>query len=299
LLTLYRMETGRIVVHSGTRDLFRNLAFEEYALNHLVERHSILFLWQTDKAVVIGRFQNAYRECDARLAAGEGVQVGRRLSGGGAVYHDEGNLNYSFLSKKENFDLDADYRVILDSLRDWSIRADLSEKRDILVSERKISGNACCHKKAGSMHHGTLLVNSDLGNLHRYLARPPYSVVDRSIASRPAQVENLSRFNAAITVEKLKERIGAQFIGSRPRPVDAEDLAEGPFFDEYLDRLKSRDWIFGYPEKYAIDLEKTGPAGNGKVRFWIEGLSVSRIESMTGNAEFVPGDFPEWKGWIF
>ncbi|MBN1412693.1 MAG: lipoate--protein ligase family protein [Spirochaetales bacterium] len=286
----------KIVVYGGNRDIYYNLAFEEYALNHLSDHYSMLFLWQTDKAIVIGRFQNPYKECDVEQALENDIRIGRRISGGGAVYHDEGNLNFSFITARQKFDRDRNFSIILNVLKEFSINAVVSGDRDILIEGKKISGNAFCHRKTGSLHHGTLLVRSNLANLQKYLEKPGYSIYDHAVPSRPGVVENLSRLNEGLTIYKIQDAIASEFVSGKFTPVPPESLVDKKLFSDYLVKMKSRTWVYGYPEEFIVDTKDTAEDRDLKLRLWFEGLRVKKIDCLKGDKNSLLPQKLKWQG---
>src|SRR6056297_3762446 len=146
------------IYHSTSFDPWHNLAFEEYLLNQVEENEVILYLWQNDNTGVIGRNQNAWKECRSELLAEEGGKLARRLSGGGAVYHDLGNLNFTFIMDKDNYNLKKQLKVILEAVRDQGIEAEFSGRNDLVVKSKKFSGNAFYFGSETAYHHGTILV---------------------------------------------------------------------------------------------------------------------------------------------
>lgn len=141
---------------------YQNLAVEEYLLFHCDKNECILYLWQNRNSVVIGRNQNIWNEClVSKLEEENGFPV-RRLSGGGTVYHDLGNLNFTFLVRKENYDINKQLDVILKAVKKLGIHAEKSGRNDILVHGHKFSGNAFYEQDDYCYHHGTLMVHVDL-----------------------------------------------------------------------------------------------------------------------------------------
>ena len=149
-------------LETGSRDPFYNLAFEEYVLAHRIEG-DYLILWQNDNTVVIGRNQNAEEEIDRAFVEAHGVRVVRRTTGGGAVYHDLGNLNYSFITdagEAENLTMGRFTKPVTSALQGLGLWAEASGRNDILVEGRKVSGTAQRLLNSRILHHGTLLFDS-------------------------------------------------------------------------------------------------------------------------------------------
>ena len=183
---------------------YRNLAMEEYMTNHVPDGTCILFLWQNRHTVVIGRNQNCWKECRVNFLEEEGGYLVRRLSGGGAVFHDLGNLNFTFIVRKTDYDVERQLQVILEAVRRLGIQAEKTGRNDITVEGRKFSGNAfyqtgdCCY------HHGTLLVHADKENMSRYLNVPREKLASKGVSSVKSRVANLDEFCPGLTVDRVK-----------------------------------------------------------------------------------------------
>ena len=143
-----------------TFDPYFNLAMEKWLCDHLDGRR-ILYLWQNEHTVVIGKNQNPLKECRLAALKQDGGLLARRCSGGGAVYHDLGNLNFTMLVPNDQFDLHRQCSVLLQAVRQFGVDAQFSGRNDLTAQGRKFSGNAFYHGPHGSFHHGTLLVDTD------------------------------------------------------------------------------------------------------------------------------------------
>jgi lipoate-protein ligase A len=139
--------SGIKILYSDRTDPWLNLAVEHYLLDSVLPDQILLYIWQNKNTVVIGRNQNAWRECAAELLEQEGGKLARRLSGGGAVYHDLGNLNYTFVAGKSLYDVNKQYTVLLDAVRALGIPAEMTGRNDLVADGRKFSGNAFCNRK--------------------------------------------------------------------------------------------------------------------------------------------------------
>lgn len=184
-----------------------NLALEEYLLRHVEKEECILYLWQNQKTVVIGKNQNCWKECKVEELQKDGGTLVRRSSGGGAVFHDLGNLNFTFLVRKNNYDLNKQLDVILKSVQKFGIDAKRSGRNDITVDDRKFSGNAfytsgdCCY------HHGTILLDVDMKNLSKYLTVSTEKLQSKGVSSVKSRVVNLKELNSEITKELMCEKL--------------------------------------------------------------------------------------------
>jgi lipoate-protein ligase A len=180
-----------LIVESQSKDVYRNLAIEEYLMDQVTDSGPVLFLWQSDCAVVMGKNQNPWRECRLDLMEAEGVPLARRISGGGTVYHDPGNLNYCVIVDRTAYQEAQAYEMVFHALKEFGIDAEKTGKSNLSVNGRKFSGNAFSFRKGRALHHGTLLLDTDLQRLNRYLGSMFEHIDTHAIASVPAEVMNL------------------------------------------------------------------------------------------------------------
>jgi lipoate-protein ligase A len=180
-----------LIVTSESRDIDRNLAVEEWLLDN-APHLPVLFLCVNSPCVVIGKNQNPWRECRLSLMEKEGVPLARRISGGGAVYHDEGNLNVSIIVPRTEYREEKQYELIFQTLEKFGINASRLGKNSLAVDGKKFSGQAFCFRGQHVLHHGTLLVNADLARLGRYLGPEVEGIQTKAVASVPSEVMNLA-----------------------------------------------------------------------------------------------------------
>jgi len=243
-------------IHSTSHDPCYNLALEEYLLETVRPGEVILYLWQNEKTVVIGKNQNAWKECRADLLRQDGGQLVRRLSGGGAVYHDLGNLNFTFVMDRDLYHLERQLSVILGAVRSFGIPAEFSGRNDILAQGRKFSGNAFCFRSRSAYHHGTLLLQADFTRLSRYLQVSAEKISAKGIQSVQSRVINLAELNPEVTVAAMGQRMVesfAQIYGGEAK-AEAVDPA-GLGLASYRDKYASWDWTFGKSPAFDITLE--------------------------------------------
>jgi len=159
------------IFYSEEYNPWYNLALEEYLIDRVEEDEIILYLWQNEHTVVIGRNQNAWKECRcSKLEERDGGYLARRLSGGGAVYHDLGNLNFTFLMERDDYDLHKQLSVILDAVKKLGIEAEFSGRNDLTAQGKKFSGNAFYFGTDKAYHHGTILYDTEIEPLLEYLS---------------------------------------------------------------------------------------------------------------------------------
>ncbi|ACL69266.1 lipoate--protein ligase [Halothermothrix orenii] len=252
------MEFKPEIIYSQSFNPWYNLALEEYLLNGVSDNEVILYLWQNDNTVVVGRNQNAWKECRCKLLEEEGGKLARRLSGGGAVYHDLGNLNFTFLMKDSLYDLKHQLNVILNAVKMAGIEAEFSGRNDLVVQGKKFSGNAFYKAKGSSYHHGTILVNSDFSKLMRYLQVSSDKIRSKGVDSVRARVINLKEVNPDINIEKMKKLMEESFIKAygdnietSPEEINPEKLPE---LDKLYQKYSSWEWRYGRTPEFDIKL---------------------------------------------
>ena len=226
-------------------DPHANLALEECLLDVAARGARVLYLWQNARTVVIGRNQNALDECDLAALSADGGKLARRLSGGGAVYHDLGNLNFTFLVPAELWDLDAQVEVLMRALRRLGIDAERSGRNDLTIGGRKFSGHAFYHRGDASYHHGTLMVDVEAEPLGRYLSVSPLKLGAKGVSSVRSRVVNLVEVAPGITVEGLRRELAASFgevFGGTAEPLP-DDAVDAAVLAERCERYRSDAWL--------------------------------------------------------
>jgi len=238
-----------LMVESQSLDVYRNLATEEYLMEHSAE--PVLFLWRSSCAVVVGKNQNPWRECRLDLMRAEGVPLARRISGGGTVYHDEGNLNYCVVVDRTQYREEQAFELVFQTLETFGIRAERTGKSNLSVDGLKFSGNAFCFRKGRALHHGTLLLQADLGRLGRYLEPMLGGIETRAVVSVPAQVANLG-LDIGLVAAGLRDRF-AELYGNKNSFQSLEigsDMAELASLEE---KHRSGEWKYGTTPKFTVE----------------------------------------------
>lgn len=248
------------ILKSAVTNPWFNLATEDWIFNTLDPDSHTLFLWRNTETVVIGRSQNPWVECKTDKMAEDNVFLARRQSGGGAVFHDLGNTNFTFLSPKADYDQAANFTIIINALKKLGIEADLSGRNDMQVGDKKISGSAFKHAIDRSFHHGTLLVNANMQKLGDYLNPHPLKLKAKGIKSVRSRVANLIEFNKSVNHENLSEAIIEAFCEYYGQTVAVEELdentlAKAPSLNQYYQQMADWDWRFGKTPEFSHQLE--------------------------------------------
>jgi len=276
---------------SDSRDPHYNLAVEEYILEHLSAGEHVLYLYINKHTIVIGKHQNPWRECKTELFESEGGTLARRISGGGAVYHDLGNLNFSFIVDKADYDLQKQLSVIVDAVNSVGIEATPTGRNDITIDGRKFSGNAFCHKKSGAFHHGTILVSTDFSLLTKYLQVSKEKITSKGIDSVQARVVNLNEYNPDVTVEDMIAAIRNSFekiYGKTGNYILSEQAKKE--IEEITKRNKTYDWQYGQTPHFDIELESRFPWGG--ITIFLQ-IKDARIIQATVYTDSLLTDFVE------
>ena len=217
---------------------YYNLALERSLFDFVDEDTVILYLWQNSHTIVIGKNQNAYAECKVDEFINDGGNLARRPSGGGAVYHDLGNLNFSIICKESIAKEHTYQRIVKEALRFFGIVSEFNGRNDLTVDDKKFSGNAFYVKDDVLCQHGTILINSDFKELSKYLT-PDISKLERNhVNSVESRVVTLSEISDQITVESMKEAMIKATNAVRLGKAPTESKVE-----EYKKIFENDEWI--------------------------------------------------------
>lgn len=251
------MITQLRIFESSDFDPHKNLAAEKHLMDITPAGTCLLYLWQNQNTVVIGKNQNAWLECRTTLLAEEGGTLARRLSGGGAVFHDLGNLNFTFIMCKEDYDLDKQLAVIQKACSYAGIDAQKSGRNDLLADGRKFSGNAFYQNRTHAYHHGTLMVDVDRDKLGRYLSPPKAKLESKGVTSVRSRVVNLKELAPDLTIDTMKEYMTRAFsevygLKAAPLVLDAAD-------EQAIVQLKAEysawEYLYGTPLSFTFQCE--------------------------------------------
>lgn len=246
------LKTSFIV--STSHDPWHNIALEETLLQTVGDGEIILYLWQNQHTVVIGRHQNVWKECRWKELEEDGGKLARRLSGGGAVYHDLGNLNFTFVVGKRHYNLHRQLKVLLGAVRAHGIEAEFTGRNDLTVEGQKFSGNAFHSTPRAAFHHGTLLIDVDFAKLGHYLNPPQEKLRSKGVESVQARVVNLKTLAPDMTIDSTIDALKQAFIDEYGG--EGSELFENDYTEQIQQRYEffsSWDWRFGKTPQFDVD----------------------------------------------
>jgi lipoate-protein ligase A len=267
------------VLISDSHNPHLNLATEEWIFHNLDPSQQVLFLWRNDNTVVIGRNQNPWSECNLDQMKHEDITLARRTSGGGAVYQDLGNTNFTFLSPKEQYKRENNVQIIFDALKKFGITGEASGRNDLLLpfpdGPRKFSGSAYREKKDRAFHHGTLLINANLTRLANFLTPNPKKLQAKGKESVRARVANLCELNSSLNHERLSQNIlesFEDFYGTKAEIeyLNIESLKNIPELNAQYQQLSSWDWLYGSTLEFTHKMDDYLALGFFDFQFQVE-----------------------------
>lgn len=264
---------------SPSPDGWQNLAMDEWFLDHIGPEDVVLYFYINRNAVIIGKNQNPWKECDLAAMDRDGVQLVRRITGGGAVYHDSGNLNFSFIAGEGRYDLEKQLNLILRAVRSFGIPCEFSGRNDLLADGRKFSGNAFCTRQGIKQHHGTLLIASDMSRLQNYLQVDPRKMKAKGVDSVRSRVCNLSDFTQDVTVESMLaairtayESIYGPVADFAPTPEEVAQVVP------YYQKQSSWQWRMGKTPQFDLELDTRFPWGGVQMLFTLKNSLVDQVD---------------------
>lgn len=271
-----------ILVKNDSNNPYFNLAVEEYFLKQT--EAECFILWQNKPCIVIGKNQNAHSEINIDYVKENEIIVVRRLSGGGAVFHDLGNINFTFITHKganDEINFSKFTLPIIEALKDLSIHAEFSGRNDILIDGKKFSGNAQYYHKNRVLHHGTLLFSGNLSNLSQALRPKPQKFEDKAVKSVVSRVTNISHhLQKPMTVLEFKDFLESHIQRSnhiaQVYTLTPEDVTKIEALVQ--NRYAQWDWNFGQSPEYQLRNEKKCRGGTLEIRLDVEKGLIQKLK---------------------
>lgn len=279
-----------IYIENNCNDPHYNLAFEEYVFNHIESNDMILLLWQNEPSVIIGKYQNTAEEINAEYIYDNNVNVVRRNTGGGAVYHDLGNLNYSFIipDVDSKIDFKTFTQPLIKALESQGITVEQTGRNDITIDGKKFSGNAQQYYHGRLLHHGTIMFDVGLEAVQRSLCVKPGKIRSKGIKSVRSRVTNLKPyFKEDMDVLEFKELLLNCFKSEY-------ECVEYKLSQEELERVnelyhgKYMDWDWNYGKSPESDVMRSGYFRCGYIEFHFK-MDQLRIRNLQLIGDFFSG----------
>ena len=261
------------VIISPQYDPFLNRAVEQYLTECQEEGVVTMYLWKNERTVVIGYNQNPYSECNVKLLLDEGGHLMRRGTGGGAVYHDLGNINFSFIADKAFYDVRKQLSVIQDALLAYGLKAEISGRNDLTCEGRKFSGNAFAKGKSNNLHHGTILIKTDGEMMQRYLIVDKAKLMKNGVKSVASRVVNLSEAVPELTSENIKQPLINSFekvYGGKAINLNFDTLINKPEVRAIEAEISSHDFLFGRWEQFKTSKKARFPWGGVEIALQVD-----------------------------
>ncbi|MDU4959142.1 MAG: lipoate--protein ligase [Sporomusaceae bacterium] len=279
---------------NDSTDPYFNLALEETIFSMADPAETYLLLWQNSPSVIIGKHQNTLAEINSGYISRQGIKVVRRMTGGGAVYHDLGNLNYSFIQPgggQSAPDFETFTRPVVAALAKLGATVEFSGRNDLTLAGKKISGSAQCIRGGKILHHGTLLFAVDLERLETALTPDPEKIASKGVASVRSRVTNISdHLTRRMSVAAFKATLLACLAAEQPlttRPLAAAELAAAASLAD--SRYRSWDWIYGQSPPANIRRSKRFAAG--KLEAWLD-VAAGRVRAAAFYGDFFSAGDP-------
>lgn len=281
-------------------DPAKNLATEEYLTFRAAPDEVTLYLWQNANTVVIGRNQNPWKECRLETMREEGCTLARRISGGGAVYHDLGNLNFTFIAQKDLYDVERQTEVILRAVQMLGIDAEKNGRNDLTIEGKKFSGHAYFKQGKYCYHHGTIMVDVNRDVLSRYLNVSAAKLRSKGVDSVRSRVTNLTEYRPGLTIPEMQQALirafeevyGAAYRGASGEPAEEKPLPDeqDPELQKLYQRYQSDEWRFGRKIPFDVEIDNRLDFGSVNIQLHVDGgvIQDARIYSDSLETEVFP-----------
>lgn len=249
-----------IYIESTSTNPSYNLALEEYVFEHMDKGNSYFMLWQNDKTIVVGKYQNTAEEINKEFTDANGIKVVRRLSGGGAVYHDKGNLNFTFITDQddlENFSFHIFVEPVIAALAKLGVRAEFTGRNDLVLDGCKFSGNSQYAKNGRILHHGCIMLDSNLDIVQKALSVREAKFVSKSVKSVRSRVTTINEHAPRrISMDEFKTALKEQvFSGNDISEYFLTEKDSLAIHDLMREKYDTWEWNYGFYKAYSIRRE--------------------------------------------
>lgn len=258
---------------------YKNLATEEYLTMNVKPGECIMYLWQNRHTVVIGKNQNCWKECKVNSLEEDGGYLVRRLSGGGAVFHDMGNLNFTFMVRHSDYNVEKQQAVILRAVQLLGIHGERTGRNDITVDGRKFSGNAFLRVGDQCYHHGTIMISANTEDMSRYLNVDKKKLESKGVESVRSRVANLNEFRPDITVSMMRDALIEAF--EETYALKASELSEGSLPQAEIqcltEKFESWQWKYGPRIPFDYEIADRFQWGDVQMQLHVDGGKIEEI----------------------
>ncbi|MDR2465609.1 MAG: lipoate--protein ligase [Streptococcaceae bacterium] len=271
----------KYIVNKETRATY-NIAMDEWLLTRLKPKEPVFALWQNESAIIVGKHQNTFEEVNDAFVKKKGIEVVRRVSGGGAVYHDLGNVNFTFIIPVDNPE-NVNWKTYVEPMRlalqKLGLEVELSGRNDIEIGGRKMSGNAQRFSKGYLMHHGTLMFNVDVETLVRSLNVQEEKFLSKAVKSVRSRVTNIREYLPELTVETFIEALTYELTGGGQDgeiQLTSEQLEEVSMLEKK--KFSQKSWNYGENPPFNYHSREKFTAGSIEVNVYVKDGKIQTIQ---------------------
>lgn len=259
----------RYLFHPGT-DVCSHLAAEYYFATEKPQEETIFLLWRSRPTLVVGKFQNTFEEINLRYVEERGIDIVRRMSGGGTVYQDEGGLQFAFIDygAASGIDFKSYLNPVVSALRSLGVPAEFNGRNDLVAGGRKFSGNAQYRLKGTTVHHGTLLFDTDIAEMVAATAPDPYKIASKSIKSVRDRVVNLREYLPDMTRDGFRDFMADAIMGKPAVSMTLTDADCARIHE--INETVFRPWEFRFGSNPKFEICKVGRFAGGKLEFHLQ-----------------------------
>ena len=287
-----------IYIESASTNPYYNLALEEYVFEQMDQSQSYFMLWQNDNAIIVGKYQNTAEEINREFVDAQGIRVARRLSGGGAVYHDSGNLNFTFITDQEGlakFNFRVFVKPVLNALRELGVQAAFTGRNDLVLDGQKFSGNSQYAKHGRVLHHGCIMLNSNLDKVRDALRVRDAKFTSRSVKSVRSRVTTINEHAPRnISMDEFKDALKRQvFAANEITEYSLTEADQAKILKLMHEKYETWDWNYGFCRAYSVRREQKFDGGLVTIDMDVEHGVISDIH-FSGDF-FGSGDLREFE----